>query len=128
MHTTVVQNPQRPTNRLALRYLSDLAKGLIAVHNCNIIHARVKPSALYLDAHNTAMLGEFGKVELDSARQTHQLFSKLLIGEAIPKTLVYWAPELLRLEKVRNQSFIVGFVGIEVDWLISVLFRHFIRI
>lgn len=99
MASTVVRNPKRPTNRLALRYLSDIAKGLIAVHNCNIIHARVKPSAIYLDGNNTALLGEFGKVELDSARQTHQLFSKLLIGEAIPKTLVYWAPELLRLEK-----------------------------
>jgi len=96
---SVVQNPIRPSNRLCLRYLCDIAKGLIAIHNCNIIHGRVKPSSLYLDAGNNAMLGEFGKVELDSARQTHQLFSKLLIGEAIPHTLVYWAPELLRLEK-----------------------------
>lgn len=99
MATTVVRNPQRPSNRLALRYLCDMCKGLIAIHNCNVIHGRVKPSAIYLDGNNTAMLGEFGKVELDSARQTHQLFSKLLIGEAIPKTLVYWAPELLKLEK-----------------------------
>lgn len=45
------------------------------------------------------MLGEFRKVELDAARNTHQLFSKLLVGEAIPKTLIYWSPELLRLEK-----------------------------
>eukprot|EP00164_Ancoracysta_twista_P003101 GFYU01004136.1.p1 GENE.GFYU01004136.1~~GFYU01004136.1.p1 ORF type:complete len:736 (-),score=254.85 GFYU01004136.1:493-2700(-) len=101
--STVVKNPVRPSNRLALRYLCDIAKGLIAVHNCNIIHGRIKPSSIYLDANNTAMIGEFGKVELDSARQTHQLFSKLLIGEAIPKTLVYWAPELLKLEKYGKQ-------------------------
>lgn len=99
MKTSIVQNPKRPNNRLALRWLADITKGLIVIHNCNIIHGRIKPSAIYLDANNTAMIGEFGKVELDSARQTHLLFSKLLIGEAIPKTLVYWAPELLRLEK-----------------------------
>jgi serine/threonine protein kinase len=73
MSSTVVRNPKRPNNRLALRYLTDIAKGLIAIHNCNIIHARIKPSSLYLDSNNTALIGEFGKVELDSARQTHQV-------------------------------------------------------
>jgi len=99
MLTTVVRNPKRPPNRIGLKYLCDLTKGLIAVHNCNIIHARVKPSSMYLSGDNTAMLGELGKTELDVARNTHQLYSKLLIGEALPKTLGYWAPELLRGEK-----------------------------
>lgn len=45
------------------------------------------------------MIGELGKVELDSARHTHQLFSKVLIQDAMPHTLVYWAPEVLRLER-----------------------------
>lgn len=45
------------------------------------------------------MLGEMAKVELDSARHTHQLFSKILIGESMPHTLIYWAPEVLKLEK-----------------------------
>jgi len=79
--------------------MCDIAKGLIALHNCKFIHARVKPSSVYMDARNTCMLGEMGKVELDSARHTHHFFSKLLIGEAIPRVLVYWAPELLKLEK-----------------------------
>jgi len=99
MMTTVVHNPKRPPNRIALKYLCDITKGLIAVHNCNIIHARLKPSCIYLRSDNTAMIGEFGKTELDQARMTHQLYSKLLIREAIPKTLGYWAPELLRDEK-----------------------------
>ena len=38
------------------------------------------------------------QLEVDVARRTHKLFSKILIGQAIPHTLVYWAPELLRLE------------------------------
>eukprot|EP00744_Colponema_vietnamica_P000651 GILI01001143.1.p1 GENE.GILI01001143.1~~GILI01001143.1.p1 ORF type:complete len:753 (+),score=218.18 GILI01001143.1:205-2463(+) len=104
MLRTVVLNPVRPSNRVCMRYLCDVAKGLIAIHNCNIIHGGVKPSGIYLSANNTAMVGEFRKVELDSARQTHQLFSKLLIGEAIPHTLVYWAPELLKLDKYGKQA------------------------
>jgi len=92
-------NGWRPDTRTALRYMCDIAKGLIALHNCKFIHARVKPSSVYMDSKNTCMLGEMGKVELDSARHTHHFFSKLLIGEAIPRVLVYWAPELLKLEK-----------------------------
>jgi hypothetical protein len=140
MAQAVVRNPARvernwqPDTRTVMRYLCDIAKGLIALHNCKFIHARVKPSALFLapiksagsangSSNNSSgkkrgargkaagggggdatslcscMLGEMGKVELDSARHTHHFFSKLLIGEAIPQVLVYWAPELLKLEK-----------------------------
>jgi len=46
-------------------------------------------------------------------RQTNQLSSKLLVGQAIPKTLVYWAPELLTTDKY----------GPEVDmWALGVTF------
>mmetsp|Transcript_19452 Transcript_19452/g.22085 ORF Transcript_19452/g.22085 Transcript_19452/m.22085 type:complete len:743 (-) Transcript_19452:269-2497(-) len=99
MLRSVVLNPVRPSNRLGLKYCCDLAKALYSIHNSNIVHAGVKPSAMYLNASNTALLGEFKKVELDSARHTHQLFSRLLIGEAMPHTLVYWAPELLQGQK-----------------------------
>lgn len=50
------------------------------------------------------MLGEISKSELDAARHTHQLFSKALIGDAIPHTLIYWAPEVLKLEKYTSAS------------------------
>lgn len=103
LHSVILNTKQRPKPRLCLRYLCDMCKGIIAVHNCNIIHGRVKPSSMYLDGHNNLMLGEFGKTELDSARQTHQLFSKVLIHEATPRTLVYWAPELLKLEAYGKQ-------------------------
>ena len=44
------------------------------------------------------------KVELDSARHTHQLFSKILVGESMPHTLIYWAPEVLKLEKYTTSA------------------------
>ena len=99
MLKTVVLNPVRPSNRLAMKYLCDICKGLASLNNCNIIHGSVKPSSIYIQSDNTAMIGELGKVELDSARHTHQLFSKVLIQDAMPHTLVYWAPEVLRLER-----------------------------
>jgi len=96
---TVVLNPVRPSNRLGMKYLCDISKGLASLNNCNIIHGSIKPSSIYIQSDNTAMIGELGKVELDSARHTHQLFSKVLIQDAMPHTLVYWAPEVLRLER-----------------------------
>jgi len=99
MLKTVVLSPVRPTNRLAMKYLCDICKGLASLNNCNIIHGSIKPSSIYIQADNTAMIGELGKVELDAARHTHQLFSKVLIQDAMPHTLVYWAPEVLRLER-----------------------------
>lgn len=96
---TVILNPIRPSSRLILKYLADISKGLVTIHGSGLVHAAIKPSNIFISSDNTAKIGEFKKVELDSARQTHQLFSKVLIGHAIPKTLIYWAPELLKMEK-----------------------------
>ena len=68
MLRTVVQNPIRLSNKLALKYTSDISKGLAAIHACGLIHAAVKPSNIYIDERNSAMLGEIAKVELDSIR------------------------------------------------------------
>jgi hypothetical protein len=42
------------------------------------------------------MLGEIGRSEAEVARLTTQSYSKMLIAEAMPQTLIYWPPELLR--------------------------------
>jgi hypothetical protein len=54
-----------------MKYLCDISKGLASLNNCNIIHGSIKPSSIYIQSDNTAMIGELGKVELDSARHTH---------------------------------------------------------
>ena len=69
-----------------------------------IPHGSIKPSSLYLNNDNTVMLGELGKVKLDSARQTHTLFSRVLMADAMPKLLVYWSPELLRNERITHKA------------------------
>jgi NIMA (never in mitosis gene a)-related kinase len=99
MLRTIVLNSIRPSNRIVLKYICEISKALVSIHNSKIVHAAIRPSNIYLNAENCAMLGEFKKVELDSARQTNQLFSKVLVGQAIPKILIYWAPEVLKLEK-----------------------------
>jgi len=50
------------------------------------------------------MLGELGKVKLDQSREAHSRFSKVLISDAIPKTLIYWAPELLNGERATHKA------------------------
>lgn len=71
MLKSVVLNSIRPSTRMAMKYLCDICKGLSTLHNCNIIHGSIKPSSIYIQQDNTAMIGELGKVELDSARHTH---------------------------------------------------------
>jgi len=71
---------------------------------------------------------------LDAARQTNQLSSKILIGQAIPKTLIYWAPELFSADRydtgidmwalgITFYQVIIGFFGrnfkeyfLDIDW------------
>lgn len=48
MLKTVVLNPVRPSNRLAMKYLCDISKGLSSLNNCNIIHGSIKPSSIYI--------------------------------------------------------------------------------
>jgi serine/threonine protein kinase len=71
MLRSVVLNPIRPSNRLAQKFLCEIANALTSLHNLNIIHGSVKPSSIYLNANNSVLLGELAKVELDSARHTH---------------------------------------------------------
>ena len=104
MLKSVVLNSVRPSSRLAMKYLVDILKGLQILHNSTIVHGSVKPSSIYIQSDNTALLGELGKVELDAARHTHQLFSKVLVAEAMPHTLVYWAPEVLSLQRYGTKA------------------------
>jgi serine/threonine protein kinase len=68
---TVVLNQMRPSSKLALRYMSDITKALVVLHNSGVIHGGVKPSCMFLSVNNNAVLGELKKTELDSARATH---------------------------------------------------------
>ena len=67
MNSVVLSNT-RPSNRMILKYLTDICKGLSSLHNCGIVHGSIKPSSLYLSGDNTIMIGELGKTKLDSAR------------------------------------------------------------
>lgn len=102
--SSVVLSNTRPSYRMVMKYLTEICKGLSSLHNCGIVHGNIKPSSLYLSNENVIMIGELGKVKLDAARQTHSLFSKVMIADAMPKTLIYWAPELLRSERATVKS------------------------
>jgi uncharacterized membrane protein YgcG len=76
-----------------------IASALRSFHNCNLIHAGIRPKNIYIDEQRNAMVGEVGKVELDSLRYSHHLFSKLFIANAMEHKLAYWAPELLTMQQ-----------------------------
>ena len=48
MLQAVVQNAIRPSSRLCLKYLCDMAKGLATLHAGNIVHGNVKPSSVLI--------------------------------------------------------------------------------
>jgi hypothetical protein len=77
----------------------NIASALRSFHNCNIIHASIRPRNIYVDEARVALVGEFGKVELDSLRYSHHMFSKLFIANAIHHKLAYWAPELITMQQ-----------------------------
>ena len=52
MLRSVVLNPVRPSQRLAMKYLADVTKGLSTLHNCNLIHGSVKPGSIYIQDDN----------------------------------------------------------------------------
>lgn len=76
-----------------------IAAALRSFHNCNLIHAGIRPKNIYIDEQRNAMVGEVGKVELDSLRYSHHIFSKLFIANAMEHKLAYWAPELLTMQQ-----------------------------
>jgi serine/threonine protein kinase len=71
MLNTVVLNPVRQSSKRMLRYMSDICKALVVLHNSGVIHGGVKPACMFLNSENNAVLGELKKTELDSARATH---------------------------------------------------------
>ena len=57
----------------------NIASALRSFHNCNLIHAGIRPRNIYVDDARVGMVGEFGKVELDSLRYPLQLQSLWII-------------------------------------------------
>jgi len=99
MMSTVVLNNARPSDRMVLKWLCDMAKGLSSFHNCGIVHGGIKPSNLFLNSDNTALVGPIQRARLESALATHSQYSRVMIADALPRTMAYWAPELLRGER-----------------------------
>jgi eukaryotic-like serine/threonine-protein kinase len=109
MDTLIVKNPEKPTMQKIVKYFGQIAKAMDILHSNNLIHCGIKPSNIFMDEHMSPMLGEMYKVEVDSARDNQQMFSKMLIAEAMPKVLIYWAPELLKGEKYTEKADIWSF-------------------
>ena len=82
-----------------------IAAALRSIHNCNLIHAGIRPKNIYIDEQRNAMVGEVGKVELDSLRYSHHLFSKLFIANAMEHKLAYCEPKCQLFSNVSIEKY-----------------------
>lgn len=76
---------RRLRNRRIKLLACNIASALRAFHNCSVIHAGVRPQNIYVSENRVALIGESRKVELDSLRYSHHLFSKLFIASAMDR-------------------------------------------
>ena len=80
----------------AIRYTNQIAEGLRAVHERNIVHRDVKPSNIIVTPGGVIKLLDFGVAKMMSAPITKQ--------QSILGTLAYMSPEQVRGEDVDHRA------------------------
>jgi serine/threonine protein kinase len=81
----------------AAQVISDVARGLDALHGAGIVHRDVKPGNVLFDAEGTAMLTDFGLAK-------GRAYTVLTQPGQVIGTLDYLAPELIRGEPATPSS------------------------
>src|SRR4029077_12144314 len=82
---------------MAARVISEVARGLDALHGAGIVHRDVKPGNVLFDAEGTAKLTDFGLAK-------GRAYTVLTQPGQVIGTLDYLAPELIRGEPATPQS------------------------
>ncbi|KEH32925.1 tyrosine kinase family protein [Medicago truncatula] len=83
------------------------AKGLLYLHQNNIIHRDIKPNNILLTHDYEAMLGDFGLAKIAS--------EELSCSIECPGNLAYWAPEYAAYGKVSNKTDVYSFGVVLVE-------------
>jgi len=100
----IQQNGALPWD-IGLFVVQQLAQGLAAIHNQNIIHQDIKPENIFISDDGKVKLGDLGfSVSTDQADQS------------IQGTPAYFAPEIIegRLVDFRGDLYSLGLVGYEM--------------
>ena len=100
--TLLQRRAQLPLPR-ALALARQIASGLAAAHRAGIVHRDLKPANVMVDAHEHALLMDFGIARSTSAARMHTMPGSL-IG-----TLDYMAPEQARGEPADERTDVYAF-------------------
>ena len=96
------ESPEPALSR-ALALARQIASGLAAAHRAGIVHRDLKPANIMVDAHDQALLMDFGIARSTSAASIHTVPGSL-IG-----TLDYMAPEQARGEPADERADVYAF-------------------
>ena len=97
--------------------LDQIASGLAAAHERQIVHRDIKPANILLDEEGNAYLADFG-IARDLSRSNGKSIVDLPGNEQILGTIQYLSPEQLRGENVTPQSDIYS-LGITLHELLT---------
>ncbi|ELP87141.1 tyrosine protein kinase CSK, putative [Entamoeba invadens IP1] len=102
------EKDKSPKNRVKVKFMLDMAKGISYLHNNGIVHRDIKPDNLLVfsmdsDEKVNAKMTDFG-----SARNTNMLMTNMTFTKGIG-TPKYMSPEVLNKEKYKMPSDIFSF-------------------
>jgi tetratricopeptide (TPR) repeat protein/tRNA A-37 threonylcarbamoyl transferase component Bud32 len=100
---TLLQREARPVLSRALALARQIASGLAAAHRAGIVHRDLKPANIMVDAHDQALLMDFGIARSTSAASIHTIPGSLM------GTLDYMAPEQARGEPADERADVYAF-------------------
>src|SRR3954452_6089161 len=106
------------SQRRAIQYATQIARGMAAAHNRGIIHRDLKPENIFLTRGGGLKILDFGLAKMNPEADlfTANDESPTLVGSSQPGMLIgtvgYMAPEQLRGEDVDRRADIFAFGGI----------------
>ena len=103
----------RPAPASAVAWSMDVARGLAAAHNKNVVHRDLKPDNVFLTTDNRVKILDFGlakilETEISTEEETAALSSDTAAGTLLG-TMGYMAPEQLRGDPVDTRTDVFSF-------------------
>ncbi|ELP84767.1 protein serine/threonine kinase, putative [Entamoeba invadens IP1] len=99
---------EMPSKKLKVKYLCDMARGILYLHNNGIVHRDIKPDNLLIFSMEEADKFHAKLTDFGSARNVNLLMTNMTFTRGIG-TPKYMAPEILKKEKYTMSSDVYSF-------------------